>query len=92
MMNQFERLVLQIGEKNVEKIKNTSVAIIGIGGVGGYALESIVRSGIGIITIIDNDTIDITNLNRQLITTHDNVEISKNLLSLYDDKILIFIF
>lgn len=73
MMNQFERLVLQIGEKNVEKIKNTSVAIIGIGGVGGYALESIVRSGIGIITIIDNDTIDITNLNRQLITTHDNI-------------------
>lgn len=72
-MNQFERLILQIGEKNVEKIKSTSVAIIGLGGVGGYALESIIRSGIGTITIIDNDTIDITNLNRQLITTHDNI-------------------
>ena len=66
-MNQLERLILQIGKENVEKIKNTVVAIIGLGGVGGYALESITRSGIGTIIIIDNDTIDITNLNRQLI-------------------------
>ena len=60
-MNQLERLILQIGKENVEKIKNTVVAIIGLGGVGGYALESITRSGIGTIIIIDNDTIDITN-------------------------------
>lgn len=72
-MTQFERLILQIGEENVKKIKNTTVAIIGLGGVGGYVLESIIRSGIGTAVIIDNDTIDITNLNRQLITNHNNI-------------------
>lgn len=76
-MNQLERLILQIGKENVEKIKNTVVAIIGLGGVGGYALESITRSGIGTIIIIDNDIIDITNLNRQLISTHQNIGQSK---------------
>jgi len=72
-MEQFNRLKLQIKKENYEKIKNTTVAIIGLGGVGGYTLESLVRNGIEKIIIIDNDIIDITNLNRQLISLHSNI-------------------
>ena len=72
-MDQFERIRLQIKDNNLEKIKNTNVIIIGLGGVGSYALESLIRMGIGNITIIDNDIVDITNLNRQLMTLHSNI-------------------
>lgn len=72
-MDQFERLILQIKEENFEKLKNLNILIIGLGGVGGYTLESLVRMGIGHITIVDNDKIDITNLNRQIISNHSNI-------------------
>lgn len=62
-----------IDSNKLEKIKNTSVLIIGIGGVGGNALESIVRMGVNNIIIVDNDIIDITNLNRQLISLRSNI-------------------
>ena len=64
----LDRLELLVGKDNIEKIKNTKVLLIGIGGVGGYALESLVRSGIENITIVDFDKIDKTNLNRQIIS------------------------
>ena len=69
---QFERLELLVGDK-IKDIQNTSVLLVGIGGVGGYAFEALVRSGIGKIIIVDFDTIDITNLNRQIIALHENV-------------------
>lgn len=69
----LDRLELLVGKENIEKIKNTKVLIIGIGGVGGYTLESLVRSGIENITIVDYDTIDITNLNRQIISLDSNI-------------------
>ena len=72
-MNQLSRLELIVGSDNIFKLQNTTVLIIGLGGVGSYALESIVRSGIGKIIIVDNDTIDITNLNRQLMTYQSNI-------------------
>ena len=72
----FERLELLVGEK-LQKLQNTTILIIGLGGVGGYALESLVRSGIGKIIIVDNDNIDITNLNRQIISNQSNVGLSK---------------
>lgn len=75
-MNQFERLELLIGDK-ISKIKNKKILIIGLGGVGGYAVEALIRSGISNITIVDNDIIDITNLNRQLITNQNNVGLYK---------------
>lgn len=75
-MEQLNRLELLIGDK-IKKVKNTTVLIIGLGGVGGYALESLVRSGIGKVIIIDNDSIDITNLNRQIIATHENIGYKK---------------
>lgn len=69
----FDRLELLIGDNNLNKIKNTKVLLVGIGGVGGYTLESLVRSGIEYITIVDYDTIDITNLNRQIIALQSNI-------------------
>lgn len=73
MLNMFERIINLIGNDSFEKIKNTKVLIVGCGGVGGYALETLVRSGINNIDIIDFDRIDITNLNRQIITTQSNI-------------------
>ena len=69
----LDRLELLVGKENIEKIKNTKVLIVGIGGVGGYTLESLVRSGIESITIVDYDKIDITNLNRQIISLNSNI-------------------
>ena len=71
-MNQFERLELLIGNK-INNIKKTNVLVIGLGGVGSYAVEILVRSGIENITIIDDDTISLSNLNRQLMTYQDNI-------------------
>ncbi len=72
-MDQLKRLELLVGENNIEKIKNTKVLVLGLGGVGSYAVEALVRSGIGSIILVDFDTIDITNLNRQLMTYQSNV-------------------
>ncbi len=72
----FERFELLVGDK-INDIKSKKVLVIGVGGVGSYTVESLVRSGISNITIIDNDIIDITNLNRQLMTTLDNIGLSK---------------
>ena len=84
----FDRLIPLIGEENLKKIKNTNILLIGIGGVGGFTLEALVRSGFQNITIIDGDTIDESNLNRQIITNNKNIgnlkgeEASKRYLSI----------
>ena len=63
-MEQLKRFELLTGSKNIEKINNTKVLVLGLGGVGSYALEAIVRSGVCNVVIVDYDRIDITNLNR----------------------------
>lgn len=73
----FERLTALIGEKKLEKIKSKTVVILGLGGVGSYALEAITRCGVGRIIIVDADKIDITNLNRQLMTNQNNIGLFK---------------
>ena len=73
----FSRTKLLIGEENFSKLHNANVYVIGVGGVGGYTAEFLVRAGIGNITIIDFDNIDITNINRQIIATTLNVGKSK---------------
>ena len=69
----FERLELLIGKDNVKKLNNTKVLVIGLGGVGGILAETLVRNGIENITIIDNDKIDITNKNRQIIALDSTI-------------------
>ncbi|MBQ9514415.1 MAG: tRNA threonylcarbamoyladenosine dehydratase [Clostridia bacterium] len=66
-MDYFKRTELLIGEDNFKKIENSSVAVFGIGGVGGFVCEALARSGVKNITIIDNDAVSITNINRQII-------------------------
>ena len=73
----FTRCIDLIGENNFHKIQNTKVLIIGLGGVGGYALECFVRSGIKDVTIIDYDSIDESNLNRQIISNSNNIGLNK---------------
>lgn len=69
----LDRLEKVIGKNNVRKLKNLNILIIGLGGVGGYALETLARNGIENFTIIDGDTIDKTNLNRQIVTNLNNI-------------------
>ena len=69
----LDRLESLIGKENLNKLQNIKIAIVGIGGVGGYVLEGLVRSGVMNITLIDGDKIDPTNLNRQIISTSNNI-------------------
>lgn len=73
----FERVIQFMGEDNLNKIKNKTILVVGLGGVGGYALETLVRSGISNLILIDFDKIDITNLNRQVITNQNNIGLYK---------------
>lgn len=73
----FERVEEFLGKDSLIKLNNTCVLIVGLGGVGGYAMESLVRSGIGKFILIDFDKIDITNLNRQIITNQSNIGLFK---------------
>ena len=69
----FERLIALIGEDKLKEIKEKKILLIGVGGVGSYALEALIRNGFSKITIVDYDKIDISNLNRQLITNSKNI-------------------
>lgn len=71
--NPFIRTELVIGKEGLEKLSQKRVAVFGIGGVGGYVVEALARCGIGEIDIIDNDTVSITNINRQIVATHSTV-------------------
>jgi len=77
MSDQFHRTSLLIGRENIDKLKNRRVAVFGIGGVGGHSAEALCRCGIGKIDLYDGDVVDITNINRQLIATHETLGRSK---------------
>ena len=77
----FERLITLIGEDNVNKLKKANVLIVGLGGVGGYALEILVRSGIYNLTIVDGDIVELSNLNRQIISKRDVIGRPKALVA-----------
>ena len=73
MNEEFSREALLIGEDALKKLNNASVALFGVGGVGSYAAEALARSGIGHITLVDNDTVSLSNINRQLCALHSTV-------------------
>lgn len=77
MAEEFARTELLLGADGMEKLKNARIAVFGIGGVGGHAFEALVRSGVGTIDIFDNDTVALTNLNRQIIATRETLGKSK---------------
>lgn len=72
-MNEFSRTELLIGQAALEKLQNSRVAIFGVGGVGGYVCEALVRSGVGHFDLIDNDAVSLTNINRQIIALHSTI-------------------
>ncbi|MDY3303189.1 MAG: tRNA threonylcarbamoyladenosine dehydratase [Clostridia bacterium] len=73
MLNQFSRTELLFGKEAMEKLKNSRVAVFGIGGVGGYTVEALVRSGLGTVDIIDDDKVCLTNINRQIYATRKTI-------------------
>lgn len=73
MLDQFSRTELLLGHKNMERLRNARVAVFGIGGVGGFTVEALARSGIGTLDLIDDDRVCLTNLNRQIIATHSTI-------------------
>ena len=73
MQDQFSRMELLFGKDAMEVLKNARVAVFGVGGVGGHLAEALARSGVGAIDLIDNDTVSLTNLNRQMLALHSTV-------------------
>lgn len=77
MADQYSRTRLLLGEDGLSKLRRARVAIFGLGGVGGYAAEALARSGVGQLDLIDDDTINLTNLNRQVLALHSTVGMAK---------------
>lgn len=94
MNNRFTRTEPVIGKDGLDKLWNSRVAVFGIGGVGGYAVEALVRAGVGTIDIIDKDQVDVTNINRQIIATQktvgmDKVQVMKERIESIDPEITV---
>lgn len=79
MEHQFSRTELLLGKEKMNCLKDARVAVFGVGGVGGHVVEALVRSGVGTLDIVDNDTVALSNLNRQIIATHKTLGMPKTL-------------
>ena len=77
MKEQFSRTGMLLGEAALERLQNARVAVFGIGGVGGYTVEALARSGIGQLDLIDSDTVSVSNINRQILAAHSTVGMLK---------------
>lgn len=84
MLNQFSRTEILLGNAAMEKLDKARVIVFGIGGVGGHVVEALVRSGVGTIDIVDNDTVSLTNLNRQIIATRSTI--GKNKVDVMEER------
>ena len=85
-MEKFSRVKSLLGQEKLDKLKNSSVAVFGVGGVGGYTAEALIRSGIGAITVFDNDMVALSNINRQIIAAVDKV--GKDKVSVIKERLL----
>ena len=72
-MDRYSRTRFLLGQEAMDKLKNAHVAVFGVGGVGGYVAEALARSGVGMLTLVDHDTISLSNINRQILATEDTV-------------------
>ena len=77
MREEFSRTGLLLGEEGLERLRRARVAVFGLGGVGGYTVEALARAGIGTLDLIDNDTVSLSNINRQILATHATVGMAK---------------
>lgn len=85
-MEEFARLIAMIGEANYRKLQNSKVVVVGVGGVGGYVVEGLARSGIGNFVLVDDDRVAISNINRQLIALHSTLNRPK--VEVWKERIL----
>ena len=76
-MDAYGRTRLLLGQEGMEKLKNAHIAVFGLGGVGGYVVEALARSGVGTLELVDHDTISLSNINRQILATRDTVGMDK---------------
>lgn len=76
-MEQFERTIQMLGADTFERLQRTRVILFGVGGVGGWCAETLIRTGLGHLTIVDFDTINLSNINRQVVATAENIGLSK---------------
>jgi len=79
-VNEFSRTELLIGEENLKRLRDASVMVLGVGGVGSHCIEALARSGVGRLILVDNDTVSLTNINRQSIAFHSTVGQHKTLV------------
>lgn len=86
MLNEFSRSELLLGGDKVSLLKNKRVAVFGVGGVGGYVAEALARTGVGSLDLIDNDTVSLTNINRQIIALHSTI--GKDKVEVMRDRVL----
>ena len=86
MINEFSRLKLLLDDASFQKVQQSKVAIFGVGGVGGYVLETLARAGVMHFALIDNDDFSLTNLNRQILATHQSI--GKNKVEVAKERIL----
>lgn len=86
MSEVFARTELLLGKDALEQLHNAHVAVFGVGGVGGYVVEALARSGVGHLTVVDNDTVSESNINRQIIATHSTI--GKNKVDVIKERIL----
>lgn len=77
MLNEFSRTSLLLGDVAMQKLNNSRVAVFGIGGVGGHVCEALARSGVGTLDLFDNDTVSLTNINRQIVALHSTIGMQK---------------
>ena len=77
MLNEFSRTRMLLGEDAMARLARAHVAVFGVGGVGGYVVEALARSGIGTLTLVDDDTVSLTNINRQIIALHSTLGMPK---------------
>lgn len=82
MNSQFDRTITLIGEKKLHRLQNCHVAVFGLGGVGSYVAEALARVGVGTLTVVDDDVVDITNINRQLYALHSTLGLAKSQIAL----------
>ena len=76
-MGAFDRTRLLLGAEGMKKLKNARVAVFGLGGVGGYTVEALARSGVGSLVLVDHDTVSLSNINRQILATHATIGLPK---------------
>ena len=76
-MERYSRTQLLLGREGMEKLKNAHIAVFGLGGVGGYVVEALARSGVGTLELVDHDQVSLSNINRQILATEDTVGMEK---------------